>query len=83
MEFAGVSREDSHTSTLSDEVAVPVRWPEESYVESLMKINQSKTKEQAKGRDRLDFVPETKSRSGASSASGTPGEAKRSRFDKR
>ncbi|KAF2212842.1 hypothetical protein CERZMDRAFT_97342 [Cercospora zeae-maydis SCOH1-5] len=81
MDFAGLEREDGHASSLSEEVAVPVKWPEECYIESLLKQNGRREKKRLRERDQVDFVP---AKSGGSSASGTPGSStgpRRSKFD--
>lgn len=85
MDFAGISQEDSYASSLSEEVGVTVKWPEECYVESLMRRNERKEKKKQAERDKVDFVPASKS--GGSSATGTPAsggnEKRKSRFDKK
>jgi hypothetical protein len=88
MEFAGISTEESYASTLSEEAgAVPTRWPEECYVENLVKTNERREKKRMAERDKVEFVPATAgSKSGGSSATGTPktgSEHRKSRFDKR
>ena len=85
MDFAGISTEDSYRSSLSEEVDVAVKWPEDCYVEGLMKQNERRERKRVQERDKVDFVP---ARSGGSSASGTPGasgggERKRSKFDRK
>jgi hypothetical protein len=85
MEFAGISVEESYACTLSGEVAVPTSWPEEWYVENLVKTNDRREKKRVKERDKVEFVPAAP-KSGSSSKAGTPrsgGEGRRSRFDKR
>ena len=88
MDFAGISEEESYASTLSEEAgAVPTQWPEECYVENLVRENERTAKKRAAERDKVEFVPAVmKDRSGASSANGTPkggSEHRKSRFDKR
>ncbi|KAK3718877.1 hypothetical protein LTR37_004793 [Vermiconidia calcicola] len=91
MEFAGISLEDSYRSTLSAEArGLPVRWPEECYVENLVKENERREKKRVKERERVEFVPaaDTTSKSGGTSRNGTPkvgeGQKKKSgRFDKK
>ncbi|GIZ49663.1 hypothetical protein CKM354_001269100 [Cercospora kikuchii] len=81
MEFAGLTREDGYASSLSEDVAVPVKWPEECYIEALVQQNERREKKRLRDRDHVDFVP---AKSGGSSASGTPaGSAgpKKSKFD--
>jgi len=86
MEFAGISAEESYASSLPEGVGVPVRWPEEGYVESLVKVNERKEKKREAERDRVDFVP-AMSKSAATSARSTPGapnvEHRKSRFDRK
>ncbi|KAK4500290.1 hypothetical protein PRZ48_008479 [Zasmidium cellare] len=85
MEFAGISQEESYSSSLPEGLGVAVKWPEECYVESLVRRNERKEKKRIAERDKVDFVPAAKS--GGSSAAGTPGgggeQKKKSRFDKR
>ena len=87
MGFAGISREESYASALGEGVAVPVVWPEEYYVEVLVKANERREKKGVKEREKVEFVPATAAKSGGSSASGTPqqggGGHRKSRFDKR
>ncbi|KAM3414736.1 hypothetical protein BST61_g9892 [Cercospora zeina] len=81
MDFAGLEREDSYASSLSEEVGVPAKWPEECYIESLSKQNDRREKKRLRERDQVEFVP---AKSGGSSVSGTPGSStgpKRSKFD--
>ena len=85
MEFAGISTEDRYASTLEGELAVPVRWPENWYVEGLMKVNERSEKKRAQG-EKVEFVAATKS--SASSRAGTPksavgSEGRKSKFDKK
>jgi hypothetical protein len=74
LDFAGVGEEHQYTSVLSDEVAIPVVFPEWAYAEEL-KASQKrmlKMKEQEKSkapREAVDFVPANKS--GTSSIVGT------------
>ncbi|KAF2854534.1 hypothetical protein T440DRAFT_495939 [Plenodomus tracheiphilus IPT5] len=75
MDFAGISEEDSYTTTISDDVAVPVAFPPWAYVEELRTSQKSilKAREQGKSkvpRDAVEFVSATKS--GTSSGTGTP-----------
>ena len=84
MEFAGISVEESYGNTLTGEIAVPTRWPEQCYVESLVKLNERREKKRVSERDRVEFV--SASKSGSSSKTGTPksiGEGRRSKFDKK
>ncbi|KAI5358659.1 putative SAP30-binding protein [Septoria linicola] len=85
MDFAGITREESYASSLSEEVAVPVRWPEECYIEGLLKQNDRREKKRLQERDKVDFVP---AKSVQSSANGTPGGGsaagpRKSKFDRK
>ena len=59
-DWAGITQEQSYASSLPAEVAVPGIWPEECYVDGLIRQNERRLKK-AKGkageRDRMDFVP--------------------------
>lgn len=80
MAFAGISEEDCYENTLPTELAVPSRWPEDCYVESLVRQNERREKKRMAERERLDFVP---AQASEGSGRSTPGEgAKRSKFDK-
>lgn len=75
LDFAGISEEQSHASTLSDDVAVPTVYPDWAYVEELRasqkRITKIKELERSKApREAIDFVSATKS--GTSSGTGTP-----------
>ncbi|KAF1845638.1 uncharacterized protein K460DRAFT_377009 [Cucurbitaria berberidis CBS 394.84] len=75
LEFARISEEDSYTSTLSEDVAVPAVFPEWAYVEELRasqkRIAKAKEVERLKApRETIDFVSST--RSGTSSRTGSP-----------
>jgi len=66
MEFAGISVEDSHATTLSEEVAIPVAFPEWAYAEELRASQKNifTSREQAKSknpRETVGFVPAAKS----------------------
>ena len=86
MEFAGVIQEDSYASTLSQNAGgVPGRWPEDCYVENLIKQNDRREKKRQAEREKVEFVPAAP-KSATPSATGTPssgGGARKSRFDKR
>ena len=84
MEFAGVSLENSYGSTLS-EGGVPTVWPEECYVENLVKANERREKKRIAEREKVEFVPASKSKSAGSSATGTPQASggRKSKFDQR
>lgn len=86
MEFAGIGEEEGYASTL-DEGGVPTRWPEEWYVEGLVKENEWRERKAKGARTEVGFV---KARSAASSASGTPkgaggggSEHRKSKFERR
>lgn len=84
MEFAGISKEESYASTLTDGMELPGVWPEQVWPENLVKINERLNRKRVGEREKVEFVAAT--RSGASSKSGTPGsgaEGRRSKFDKR
>lgn len=84
MEFAGVTAEESYANTLTGDMALPTKWPEECYVENLVKVNEQRERKRVKEREKIDFVPPTKS--AGSSKAGTPrsgAEGRRSKFDKR
>lgn len=80
MAFAGITQEDCYQSTLPVEFAVPSRWPEDCYVESLIKQNERREKKRLAERERLDFVP---AQASEGSGKSTPSDGKRSKFDKR
>lgn len=86
MEFAGISEAESYISTLSGEV---VSWPEDCYVENLVKVSERREKKRLAEREKVDFVPAAaKLKSGGSSAAGTPkgnggSGSRKSRFDRR
>lgn len=68
MKYAGIGVEESYASTLPEEAGgVPTRWGEGCYVESLLRANERR--ERKKG-GKVEFV--AGSRSGGSSAAGTP-----------
>ncbi|EME39445.1 hypothetical protein DOTSEDRAFT_75200 [Dothistroma septosporum NZE10] len=81
MEFAGISAEDSHKSSLTEEVAVAAKWPEECYVEGLTRQIERREKKRMAERDKVEFVPVGKS--AGSSKEGTPSGERRSRFDRK
>lgn len=81
MEFAGISQEESYASRLPDGLGVPTTWPEGCYVEGLMKEGERRETKRMAEREGVEFVPATKS--SGSSAAGTPGGKKKSRFDRR
>lgn len=75
MDFAGVTEEETYTSTLPEGLAVPMVFPEWAYVEGLRasqkKIMKAKEEENKRlPREALAFVPAA--RSGTSSGTGTP-----------
>lgn len=71
MAFAGISEEDAYRSSLPEELAVPVRWPEDCYGEELVRQSERYEKKRLAERDKVDFVPAAQRDGG--SASGTPG----------
>ena len=75
MDFAGISEEEQHLSTLSEDVAVPAVFPEWAYVEQLRasqkQILKAREKEKSRRpREAVDFVSTAKS--GTASGAGTP-----------
>lgn len=80
MAFAGITDQECYESTLPAELAVPSRWPEDCYVESLVKQNERREKKRLAERERVDFVPAQQVSEG--SGKSTPKEGKRSKFDK-
>jgi hypothetical protein len=73
MDFAGLSEEDSYASTLPEHVAIPVVFPEWTYVEELKasqkRIAKAKEQERSKApREALEFV--SASKTGAASGTG-------------
>ena len=79
MAFAGIEDvKDCYESSLPVELAVPSRWPEDCYVEGLVRGNERREKKRASERERVDFVP---ARAGEGSGSaGAGAEGKRSKF---
>lgn len=61
MDFAGISAQASYESTLPDDLAVPSSWPDECYVDSLLRQNERREKRRLAEREKLDFVPASKS----------------------
>jgi hypothetical protein len=86
MVFAGVSLEESYATTIPSDVGgVPTKWPEECYVEALVKANERREKKRLGERGKVEFVAAKGSKSGPSSANGTPGSngnGRKSRFDR-
>jgi len=80
MAFAEIAEEDCYESTLSAELAVPARWPEDCYVESLVRQNERRERKRLAEREKLEFVP---AQANEGSGKSTPNEGKRSKFDKR
>lgn len=80
MAFAEITQEDCYRSTLPDELAVPSRWPEDCYVESLVKQNERKEKKILAERERVDFVS---AQAGQGSARSTPNDGRKSKFDRK
>lgn len=86
MEFAGISKEESYASTLRDGMEIPAVWPEVCSPENLVKMNERRNRKRMGERERVEFVAAAKS--GASSKASTPksgsgGEGRRSKFDRR
>ena len=79
MAFAGISAEDAYRSSLPEELAVPVRWPEDCYGQELVRQSERFEKKRMAERERVDFVPAAQKDVG--SANGTPGGgSKKSKF---
>ncbi|EMC91251.1 hypothetical protein BAUCODRAFT_80277 [Baudoinia panamericana UAMH 10762] len=93
MEFAGIGVEESYATTLSTEggegAVAGVRWPEEWYVENLIKENERKLKNERERGGKLEFVPAANAKASNGSAVSTPGSSgsggggRKSRFDRR
>jgi hypothetical protein len=88
MQFANITQEDSYRSSLPDGLGVSVTWPEECYVESLLRQNERKEKKRLAERDKVEFVPaaakdesKAQQKNAAATSSGREG-MKRSRFDR-
>ncbi|WPH03616.1 Hypothetical protein R9X50_00649900 [Acrodontium crateriforme] len=56
MAFAGISQADSYTSTLPEGLGAKTDWPEEWYIEGLMKRNERAEKKRIAERDKVEFV---------------------------
>ena len=80
MAFAEITEEDCYRSTLPVELAVPARWPQDCYVESLVKQNERRERKRLAEREKLEFVP---AQGNEDSGKSTPNDVKRSKFDKR
>lgn len=87
MDFAGISQKESYAGSLPDDAGgVPSKWPDDCYVENLVKVSEKREKKRLAEREKVEFVPAV-SKSGASSASGTPkssasgGRHRKSKFD--
>ncbi|CAO2648805.1 Nn.00g097540.m01.CDS01 [Neocucurbitaria sp. VM-36] len=66
LDFAGISEEDSHMSTLSEDIAVPAVFPDWAYVEELRASQKRSAKAQEQERSKapretINFVSATKS----------------------
>ncbi|KAJ4370542.1 hypothetical protein N0V83_005063 [Neocucurbitaria cava] len=91
LDFAGISEEDSYTSTLSDNVAVPAVFPEQAYVEELRasqkRIEKAQGQERSKApREAVEFVSATNSadlRKGQLSGSSSQSTSKRKELEHR
>ena len=57
MAFAGIKEEECYESTLEGGLAVPARWPEDCYVESLVKQNERRERKRVAEREKVEFVP--------------------------
>lgn len=97
MEFSGIAEVDSYKSVLTEAgdgevgdgggVGVPVKWPEEWYVENLMKENERRERKARKERGEVEFVKAREGeKSGATSKTATPkggSEHRKSKFERR
>lgn len=84
MDFAGIGLEQSYESTLPIEVSVPAIWPEDCYVENLVRRNERREKKRLAERGKVDFVSAATTTAvvGEESA-GQPGQTnKKSKFDR-
>lgn len=81
MEFAEITEEECYESTLLAELTVPSKWPEDCYVESLVRQNGRREKKRLAEREKVEFVPAAQANGG--SGKGTPNDGKRSKFDRR
>ena len=62
-------------------LAVPARWPEDCYVESLVRGNERREKRRLAEREKVEFVP---AQGNEGSGKSTPNDGgKRSKFDKK
>ncbi|SMR55447.1 unnamed protein product [Zymoseptoria tritici ST99CH_1A5] len=85
MQFADITREDSYRSSLPEGLGISVTWPEECYVEGLLRQNERKQKKKLAERDKVDFVPavaKDEAKAQVQSAASEAGSGKKSRFDK-
>jgi hypothetical protein len=80
MAFAEISREECYASTLPKDFGVPARWPEDCYVESLVRENERRERKRVAEREKVEFVP---AQGNEGNGKSTPSEGKRSKFDKR
>lgn len=80
MAFAEIAEENCYESTLEVGLAVPAKWPEDCYVESLVRQNERRERKRLAEREKLEFVP---AQANEGSGKSTPNEGKRSKFDKR
>ena len=81
MDFAEITEEDCYKSTLPMELAVPAKWAEDCYVESLVRLNERREKKRLAEREKVEFAPAAQVNGG--SGKSTPRDGKRSKFDKR
>ncbi|GAB7359457.1 hypothetical protein MBLNU230_g6105t1 [Neophaeotheca triangularis] len=82
MDFAGISQDESYATTLADGLAVPVKWPQQLYVENLVEENERREQKKLKEKNKTDFVTSSKME-GVDTAGGLSAgpPKKRSRFD--
>lgn len=76
MAYAGITQEESYASSLPEELAVPRRWPEEYYVEGLVRENEQREKRRRLAeKGKIDFVSAASDASRSSEKGTTPTEA--------
>ncbi|OQO08859.1 hypothetical protein B0A48_05749 [Cryoendolithus antarcticus] len=73
--FAGVEGEEQYASALPEGCGVSTKWPEEWYVENLLREDERREGKRKAERDRVDFVP-------AKAAGGESSKRSGSRFDR-
>lgn len=80
MAFAGLEgQEEGYGTTLEAGLEVPVRWPEDCYVESLVRVNERRERRRVAEREGVEFVP-ARVVEGSGSGGSTPGEGRKSKF---